>query len=473
MKRLLRVIVSLGLLSLLTGTPICAQGASDVGTPEHPIVWVEYLEDLDDAERGALSAIAEALFALTGLDISLRFVADSDEKISAISASDGDTIAFVCEDEYVELQEVTRGSATPRLACVWYGAPYYFASVYAPRDSGIETLQDLNGRIWIYNDTDSTTGYTYAKSLFERREIRVSDVVESGCHGCSLYVLLEGGGDFFASYGGVPQSPDGWRGRTWQWGDDPEMWIWDRGNNDLYSEDERSESYDLRGRFPDYYGDLAASLNVDLDTILREIGVVACIGPFPNSSLTFGPGFPADVAGRIVDAAQRHVSTEAGLSLWRASPYRVWGFEEIDDSFYDCYRSLLGLPIPNERPVGPCYYNAVDAPLTPAAQPSPPVVSCATFPDTIGVDQVQHGLVWFEDPDGDMAQARFEVLGGDPGAVEIQPGTSFDPGVHGQTDGAFRFTITSSAAQTVTLRLTLVDEAGLESDPYEFTFEVQ
>lgn len=107
------------------------------------------------------------------------------------------------------------------------------------------------------------------------------------------------------------------------------------------------------------------------------------------------------------------------------------------------------------------------------ASPTAPSVTQVVLPATIGRNQAQHGIVRFEDSGGDIVEARFEALGGDPSAVEIQPGMSFDPGVHGQTDGTFRFTISSSAAQTVTLRLTLADAAGLESDPYEFTFEVQ
>jgi WD40 repeat protein len=108
-----------------------------------------------------------------------------------------------------------------------------------------------------------------------------------------------------------------------------------------------------------------------------------------------------------------------------------------------------------------------------AVSPTPPAIARVVFPATIAIDQAQHGVVRFEDPDGDIVQARFEVLEGEAGAIEVQPGASFSPGVHGQTDGSFRFTVNISKAQTVTLRLTLIDAAGLESEPYEFTFEVE
>ncbi len=107
------------------------------------------------------------------------------------------------------------------------------------------------------------------------------------------------------------------------------------------------------------------------------------------------------------------------------------------------------------------------------ADTQPPVVSRVAFPKLIAIDEAQHGLVKFEDSDGDVAQVRFEILEGDPATIGIQPGMSFDPEVRGQADGAFRFTVNVSVAQTVTLRLTLIDAAGVESEPYEFTFEVE
>ena len=105
--------------------------------------------------------------------------------------------------------------------------------------------------------------------------------------------------------------------------------------------------------------------------------------------------------------------------------------------------------------------------------PTPPVITRVTFPSSIGVDQDQNGLVRFEDLDGDIVEARFEIVEGDVSVIEIDPGLSFDPEIEGESDGAFRFTVRVTEAQTVTLRLILVDAAGLESEPYEFTFTVE
>ena len=79
----------------------------------------------------------------------------------------------------------------------------------------------------------------------------------------------------------------------------------------------------------------------------------------------------------------------------------------------------------------------------------------------------------FEDPEGDIAKAEFEVLEGDPATIELKPALSFDPGIKGRTRGSFRFSVVVHEAQTVTLRLTLLDATGLRSEPYESTFQVE
>ena len=102
-----------------------------------------------------------------------------------------------------------------------------------------------------------------------------------------------------------------------------------------------------------------------------------------------------------------------------------------------------------------------------------PRILRVVFPKRIAVGEERNGLVKFEDPEGDIAKAEFEILEGDPATIEVKPALSFDPGVRGRTRGSFRFTVVVHKAQTVTLRLTLLDATGLRSEPYEFTFQVE
>ena len=98
-----------------------------------------------------------------------------------------------------------------------------------------------------------------------------------------------------------------------------------------------------------------------------------------------------------------------------------------------------------------------------------PEITYIEFPGEITADgEPVTGAVGFRDPDGDIVEARFEVVE----ALLFAP-FSFDPEVQGQTEGEFYFYVQTVVPQTVTLRVVLVDAQGHESKPVEFTFEAK
>lgn len=308
-----------------------------LGTQERPI----YMLLVPSTEATGLETrgrqIAEALYKQTGLYIKVSLQSDYTAMVEAFTCSEGDTFGFVTTDQYIRIYALTDGNITPRLGAVRHGYPYYFSRIYVPRDSGINSVEDLHGTTWIYSDLGSTSGYVLPKMLFDRLDISFDGIVESGGHINSMIALLEGQGDFCTGYGNPPLPPPGWNGVTWKSGDDPELWIWDRWNNDLYREGLRGTCMDLRRGARNTY---------DLDEVIRRIGVLAVIGPIPNDCLAFGPGFPADLSDRIVTAIEKHITTDAGRELWGEGFYGWTAVTKIDDSYYDSYRQLLGLPIP-------------------------------------------------------------------------------------------------------------------------------
>jgi len=108
-----------------------------------------------------------------------------------------------------------------------------------------------------------------------------------------------------------------------------------------------------------------------------------------------------------------------------------------------------------------------------ALKPSSPAPSAAPqitaidFPEEIRADGEEvMGTVEFIDPDGDIVEARFEVVE----AVLFEP-FHFDPQVEGQKKGRFTFVIFSFVPQKVTLRVVLIDRQGHRSPPVEFSFQ--
>jgi phosphonate transport system substrate-binding protein len=336
LRGLIPALVVIGILLCISS----AGAGQKLGTRERPIymLLVPSTEATGLETRGG--QIAQALYKITGLYIEASLQADYTAMIEAFAASDGDTFGFPTTEQYIRIYELTKGKITPRLGAVRRGYPYYFSRIYAPRDSDIDSVEDLQGKTWIYSYTSSTSGYVLPKKLFDRLGITFDSqhIVESGGHINSMVALLEGQGDFCTGYGNPPIPPSDWSGTGWKPGDDPELWIWDRWKNDLYRAGLRGTCMDLRRGVSGLY---------DIDQVIKRIGVIKVIGPIPNDCLAFGPEFPEDIADRIVNAVKEHIATEEGKALWGEGFYGWTAVTDIDDSYYDSYRELLGLPIPN------------------------------------------------------------------------------------------------------------------------------
>ncbi|MCK5827336.1 PhnD/SsuA/transferrin family substrate-binding protein [Candidatus Bipolaricaulota bacterium] len=323
---------------------IAVMGLSVIGfaqpgsSPDEPI----YMLLVPSTEGATVEAtgkiIAEAIYDITGLFIVSSLQADYTAMIEAFAASTGDTFGMPTTDQYIRIYERTEGNVSPRLGSVRYGYTWYYASVYARRDSGIKDLADLDGKIWIYSETGSTSGYVFPNMIFNSAGLVFSSIVTTGGHTNSMVALVEGQGDFCTGYGSAPAAPADWSGARWEFGDDPEMWIWDRWNDQLFRDEFFGTVYDLRR---------AVRKTYDYDQVLTDIGVVLNIGPIPNDCMAFGPDFPVAVADQIVDAVKAHIATDEGLAVWSDPLFYEWtAVADIDDSFYDGYREILGLPVP-------------------------------------------------------------------------------------------------------------------------------
>jgi hypothetical protein len=109
-------------------------------------------------------------------------------------------------------------------------------------------------------------------------------------------------------------------------------------------------------------------------------------------------------------------------------------------------------------------------PILPAAGSSPPVITRVDFPKTIPASGNKFvGWTSFKDPDGDVVLQRMEVV-----SSLSMKGFEDDPrqGLFGSpTEGRYDFKIWCFRKQEVTMRVTLVDAAGNQSNSMEFSFE--
>jgi len=316
-----------------------------LGTAERPIIMLFVPSVKVDVIQEVGPKIAEALSQMTGLVIKPVIAADYAAFIEAMITAEGDTFGVPTTDQYCRITLENPG-VHARLAAVRYGYPYYFASIYALREKGYKSVYDLQGKVWAFGSTRSTSGYVIPKQYFDQLGITFAEEKAVGTHVNALIAVLEGQADFCTGYGSPPNPPSwvaetmpGWR---WEYGMYPELWLWDPLANDLPSPYYRGECVDLRAAIAEevkVYGDIWE--------LVRKVGIVATVGPMPNDCIAFAAGFPKDLEDKIVEAIKTHIRSPEGLALWSRKGFYEWyDVAEIDDSFYDPYRQLVGYPIP-------------------------------------------------------------------------------------------------------------------------------
>jgi len=344
---------------------------AQVGTRERPIIWLFPPSTQPATIEEIAGKIAEDLSEMTGYFLKPVVAADYAALIEAMIAAKDDHMAVPTTDQYVQITMRNPG-VHARLAAVRYGYPYYFSSIYAFREKGFESAEDLEGTIWIYNDPGSTSGYKLPKALFDKLGITLAGTVESGGHTNSIIALMEGQGDFCTGYGSPPLKPEDCDGSCmylfnscyettgdlkecadflaecavacdtrWEYGNYPELWLWDPWKNELVPEEYRGKCVDLRRALA------KTGLYGDIWEIVEKVGVVDTIGPVPNDCIAFSAEFPKEIEDELVQAILDHIRSPEGQKLWNDPNFYEWtDAEPIDDSYYDAYRELMGYPIP-------------------------------------------------------------------------------------------------------------------------------
>jgi ABC-type phosphate/phosphonate transport system substrate-binding protein len=320
--------------------------SQELGTRDNPIIMLFVPSVAVEVVQEVGPKIAEALSQMTGLVIKPVIAADYAAMIEAMIAAKGDTFGVPATDQYARITAENPGVHC-RLASVRKGYAYYFASVYALRESGYTSLKDLDGKLWLFAHRRSASGYVIPSGEFKLQGITPVEK-DVGSHAKAMIALLEGQGDFCTGYGSPPIPPSslepflnsiGWH---WEHGMDPEMWLWDKMTGDLVPAPLRGECVDLRWA-------IATEVKVygDIWDLVRKIGIVGTVGPIPNDCIAFSKGFPKDLEDMIVDAIKAHISSPEGLALWSRPGFYEWDdVIEVDDSFYDKYRAWVGLLVP-------------------------------------------------------------------------------------------------------------------------------
>ncbi len=206
-------------------------------------------------------------------------------------------VAIVNTFSYLLAQQ--KFGAVARLRIIRHeGETTYRGQIVYNVDSGIEKLEDLNGKRIAYVAPSSTSGYILPHALLEKNNIKPSEIIFANNHDIVISQVYQGQVDAGATYYSPPDTKTG-------------------------------VFRDARERVVTQYPDVADK--VKILTLTDEI---------PNDPVIFRAGMPEDMMDDIVNALLKFVATPDGQeALYQI--YSVRGLTPTKDSDYDVLREML------------------------------------------------------------------------------------------------------------------------------------
>ncbi len=158
-RRLVVAMVALAVVGLVTGGVL----GQELGTKGKPIQMLFPPSTNTSVIQDSANAIVDFVFQETGLYVVPKVASDYAALVEAFRTAQGDVVGIPTTSQYLEIFKQTNGGVYPVMAAVRNGYTFYFSSFYALRSKGYTSIQDLAGKIWIYNDRGSASGYKYPK----------------------------------------------------------------------------------------------------------------------------------------------------------------------------------------------------------------------------------------------------------------------------------------------------------------------
>ena len=316
-------------------TTTTAEPTPTVGSPDNPIkvLFVPSVE-ADVIITGG-DIMKQALEEATGLSFEVSVPTSYAATIEEMCASPENTMGFIPGLGYVLASN--RCGVDVAFKAVRFGWPVYWAQILVPRDSDIQSIDDLEGKSWAFPDTGSTSGYMVPVLMFDEAGVTPGEQVESGGHPQAALAVYRGEADFATTFFSPPLMPDG----SWDVGmepDIPEDLLETCGPNEDGSRLLCGENGEWRVL------DARASARSDAPDIIQKVKILTISPEIPNDTMSFGPDFPADIRALIEEALLAFAETDAWEDSIGNQDFYGWtGIEPASDPEYDGLRRIVEL----------------------------------------------------------------------------------------------------------------------------------
>ncbi len=271
----------------------CSQNAP-LGTKKNPIKM--YFVPSMEAGKIVTSGkeIADYLQGETGYFFKVAVPTSYASVIEAIGTKETD-IAWLATFAYILANE--KFGAEVELTTVRNGLENYKGQFVALAESGIEDINDIEGKIIAYTDAASTSGYIYPSALLSKKGIKPARSLFAGGHPQAILSVYQGTADVGCTFWSPP--------------------------------DENGDIRDARRAVIDTYPD-----------IVEKIVIIGYTEWIPNDTVTFRKGFPVDMKTKIVDTLVEFANTEEGHQIL-LDLLDIDNFVRSNDSDYDVVRETL------------------------------------------------------------------------------------------------------------------------------------
>ena len=204
MKLTKSLLIGLVLGVVLSGM-LFAAGAkeAELGTEENPIVWSFVPSGEMERVAAGAQAVADMLFDKTGYYFRTNVATEYAGVIAALQSDPAEAhMASLATFAYVMAADA--GVAEAALVSVRYGSPTYNGQFIVRKDSGINSVADLNGKSFARPDPLSTSGWIIPMLTMRAAgvdtETGLSRVIDAGSHDAVVAAVFNGDADAGATY---------------------------------------------------------------------------------------------------------------------------------------------------------------------------------------------------------------------------------------------------------------------------------
>ncbi|MDL4840173.1 phosphate/phosphite/phosphonate ABC transporter substrate-binding protein [Aquibacillus rhizosphaerae] len=204
MKKILSIILAAATVIIIAG---CGDSASgDEGNPESIVMGFVPSQE-SDTIADTVEPLADKLSEELGIEVEGRVMTNYTALVEAMGTNEVQ-IGFIPAFGYVLANQ--EHDVEVILKSERFGSGTYVAQYIVGADSGIESLDDLEGKTWAYGDPTSTSGYLFpAAQIMD--EFSVDDPeteffgesIQTGGHDQSAIAVLEGEADVATTFDDV------------------------------------------------------------------------------------------------------------------------------------------------------------------------------------------------------------------------------------------------------------------------------